>query len=575
MAARHSKTTKRPAAGDAPPGSSVGPSKRSKKSSSSKEERDAAARAKEELRLHQAIEKSIQKAIKEASIREVVSPTGQGVSQPGLAPPVTPTPPENVQGQDQNLPPLSPDGGSYVSPLQGEVREVLFGVQPVPSAPTVPAEAPPPQPSTSQAQGGGDIPLGSNISPELVSFLQAAIKKGVQAELQHRTSSWVSSACSQHEGEGSLLDVDHAATGVAGSSASPSVHLSLSGEEVREGDLSEDEDLAPDQPSFVGLFKPQLFRSLLHKAKLTTRLGSTSSQPSSSQTDTTPAVPLFEEPVIETEEIPGPSLFREVLRKQWAAPASGPNPNQLDRRLYNLAPELASLLQIPVVDPPVAALTSPANLAGAPEDNLRPEEKRLEQSLVKSHMASAWAARSALASSFFNRAAILWLRQLQDRLPVSDTRSQQDLSKILAALEFSADATLNSSRFAAKSIGSSVTARRLLWLRNWQADAKSKWRLATSAFEGPSLFGAPLEPLLIETKDKRRILPSVSRRSEHRSSNAPFRSFRTFNSYSGPRSPRAFSTRSRPPDRQGFHNQRGQPKRPFRGGRGRPFNRSR
>lgn len=518
------------------------------------------------------IEKSIQKAIKEASIREVVSPTGQGVSQPGLAPPVTPNPPETSQGQNQDLPPLSPDGGSYVSPLQGEVQEALFGVQPELSPPKVSAEAPPPQPTTSQAPagGGGDIPLGSTISPELVSFFQAAIKKGVQAELQHRTSSWVSSACSQLEGEGSHLDEDHAATGVAGSSASPSVHLSLSGEEARDGDLSDDEDLAPDQPSFVGLFKPQLFRSLLHKAKLTTQLGS--SQPSSSQGDTAAAVPLFEEPVIETEEIPGPRLFREVLRKQWATPASGPNPNQLDRRLYNLAPELASLLQTPVVDPPVAALSSSSNLAGPPEDNLRPEEKRLEQSLVKSHMASAWAAKSALASSFFNRAAILWLRQLQDRLPVSDTRSQQDLNKILVALKFSADATLNSSRFAAKSIGSSVTARRLLWLRNWQADTKSKWRLATSAFEGPSLFGAPLEPLLIETKDKRRILPSVSRRSEHRSSNAPFCSFRTFNSYSGPRSPRAFPPRSRPPDRQGFHNQRGHFKRPFRGGRGRPFN---
>lgn len=223
----------------------------------------------------------------------------------------------------------------------------------------------------------------------------------------------------------------------------------------------------------------------------------------------------------------------------------------------------------------MAALSASSNLAGPPEDNLHPEDKRLEQSLVKSHQASAWAAKAAMASSFFNRASILWLRQLQDRLTVSDTRSHQDLNKILAALEFSADATLNSSRFAAKAIGSSVTSRRLLWLRNWQADAKSKWRLATASFDSPSLFGVPLEPLLIETKIKRRILPNVSRRSEQRPSAALFRSFRPFDSsYSGTWSPRAFPPRSRPPDSQGSQAQRGQFRRLFRGGCGRPFRRS-
>lgn len=37
---------------------------------------------------------------------------------------------------------------------------------------------------------------------------------------------------------------------------------------MREQGLSEDEDLSPDKPS--GLFKQQVFRSLLHKAKITT-----------------------------------------------------------------------------------------------------------------------------------------------------------------------------------------------------------------------------------------------------------------------------------------------------------------
>lgn len=148
-----------------------------------------------------------------------------------------------------------------------------------------------------------------------------------------------------------------------------------------------------------------------------------------------------------------------------STPASGPNPNGLDRRLYNLAPDLSTLLRVPSVDAPVVALSAPSNLTGPPEDSLRPEDKHLEHSLVKAHQATAWSVKSAMAASFFNQASILWLRQLQERLPISDTRSHQDINKVLAALEYSADATLNTSRFAAKAIGSTVAARCLLRLR--------------------------------------------------------------------------------------------------------------
>lgn len=108
-------------------------------------------------------------------------------------------------------------------------------------------------------------------------------------------------------GDGSQLDQDLVSAGAADHSAA----ISLAGEDGREAELSEDED----QPSFVGLFKPQLFRSLLHKAKVTTRLGSISQPSPSEGTNPDSLVPLFEEPVVETEEIPGPKLFREVLNK--------------------------------------------------------------------------------------------------------------------------------------------------------------------------------------------------------------------------------------------------------------------
>lgn len=540
------------------------PAKRSKTSSSKSSE----SRSKEEMRLHQAIERSIQKAIKEASIKEIDPPT------PVLG--RTSTPARQSAESSAQAPGLSPDGeGSRVQNPE-QVNEALFGVQDDNSPPagrSPPAEAAPLENDPPQAEEGGSGPL---VSPELAAYIHQAILQGLAADRQRRTASWVSESPSQIDVEGSCLSTDGDKVPLwAHSVISASAHGSVLGEDLKDPDLSDDEDLSPDLPSFVGLFKPQMFRSLLHKAKLTTGLGSPPPAPSSGE-GTSQSIPLFEEPTIESEEIPGPKLFREVLTKQWSTPASGPNPNALDRRIYNMAPEVSSLLQVPTVDAPVAALSASSNPTGPPEEGLRPEERRLERILVKSHQGTAWSIKSALAASFFNRASILWLRQLQARLPVADTRSQQDINKVIAALEFSADATLNASRFAAKTLGTSITARRLLWLRQWQADVKSKWRLATAPFGGPHMFGASLEPLLVESRDKRKFLPAMSRRSDHRSPQSfpPFRG--SEGSYTGPRNQRPFSSRqSRPLDRQGFQPQRGQFKRPFCGGRGRPSRRSR
>lgn len=66
----------------------------------------------------------------------------------------------------------------------------------------------------------------------------------------------------------------------------------------------------------------------------------------------------------------------------------------------------------PTVDPPVVALSTPSVLTGPPEESLHPEDKRSEQSLVKAHQAAAWAIKASTAVSFFNKASLLWLRQL-------------------------------------------------------------------------------------------------------------------------------------------------------------------
>ncbi|XP_058015779.1 uncharacterized protein LOC131186316 [Ahaetulla prasina] len=291
---------------------------------------------------------------------------------------------------------------------------------------------------------------------------------------------------------------------------------SISGEEDAGEALSEDEGLGPEQPSFVGLFKPQLFRSLLFKALATTGLGSAQAPLTDSQVLPSTSSSLFVEPMVVAEAIPAPKMFVDVVQRQWSYPGSGPLPSATDKKFFNCAPDLENILQVPTVDAPVVALTTTSHVTGPENEALRPEDKRADQSLVKSHQASAWAIRSSMASSFFNRASIMWLRQLQGRLSSSDVRAHQDLNKVIAALEFSADSTLNAARFSAKAIGSTVTSRRLLWLRHWKADTRNKWRLASSAYAGSKLFGASLDPILVETKDKKKVLPSLSRRGELR-----------------------------------------------------------
>lgn len=206
----------------------------------------------------------------------------------------TATSSEPAAEQIQALPPLSPDGANYHLHCKRMFASPFLvpNLTPPPPQGQAAASSTPMGASPTPPPAGGNVPAGPNMAPELLTFLQAAIQKGVQVELQRRTSSWVAgSACSNVDLEGSLLEEGQVSPGVSAPSVAPSAHPSYADEDAWEGDLSDDEDLAPDQPSFVGLFKPQLFRSLLHKVKLTTRLGTTP-VPSIPSGDTGVSLPL-------------------------------------------------------------------------------------------------------------------------------------------------------------------------------------------------------------------------------------------------------------------------------------------
>lgn len=86
---------------------------------------------------------------------------------------------------------------------------------------------------------------------------------------------------------------------------------------------------------------------------------------------------------------------------------------------------------------------------------------------------------------------------------------------MVVATEFSADATLNAAKFASRAMASSITSHCLLWLCHWQADMRSKWRLGSAPFRGRNLFREALDPILVENKDRQKVLPSIHRRVDH------------------------------------------------------------
>lgn len=72
--------------------------------------------------------------------------------------------------------------------------------------------------------------------------------------------------------------------------------------------------------------------------------------------------------------------------------------------------------------------------------------------------------------------------------------------------------TTRRTKLAAKSMALSVSIRRVLWLRQWQADAASIHNLYALSFEGELLFGSSLEKIISKvTAGKSPFLPQDRR----------------------------------------------------------------
>ncbi|XP_070807546.1 uncharacterized protein [Pituophis catenifer annectens] len=373
------------------------------------------------------------------------------------------------------------------------------------------------------------------ITPRMRLMISEAIARGIAAGMQQNQQE--ASDHTPHEGQPPAPDNPRDVAALPRPlSPAPSMHSqeSLLDDEEPQGSMqSEDKGGTTDTLGFTGLFNPALFKTLLHRAKATARIeDSSASDPASGLSD--PNSLVFSEPTTDNEEIPSPKLFLDVIQQQWDQPGRYPGQSMTDKQFYNVAPNLTAALEMPTIDKPVAALACADIITNNLDEALNAEDRRAEVSLRKAYNSAAWAIKAATAASFFNRTSVLWLKEMQARIPATDLQAHQALNNLVMAAEYSADATLNSAKFASRSIFSSVTARRLLWLRYWQATVKFKWKLATAPFKGGNLFGEALEPVLIETEDKKKVLRSMCRRPDRRSKNTFSRAANTAHGFSQP-----------------------------------------
>uniref|UniRef100_A0A2D4HWM5 Uncharacterized protein n=1 Tax=Micrurus lemniscatus lemniscatus TaxID=129467 RepID=A0A2D4HWM5_MICLE len=120
-----------------------------------------------------------------------------------------------------------------------------------------------------------------------------------------------------------------------------------------------------------------------------------------------------------------------MVQRQWVQPGTYPNPSESDKRYYNVVTDLTEVLQLPMVDGPLTALTSSTFLSQDTVDTLKTEDRRAELTLHRAHQVVAWAVKATTTASFFNRVSLLWLRQMQARAPCDDQRFHQDINKVI------------------------------------------------------------------------------------------------------------------------------------------------
>ncbi|KAL8182177.1 UNVERIFIED_CONTAM: hypothetical protein K2H54_046619 [Gekko kuhli] len=154
--------------------------------------------------------------------------------------------------------------------------------------------------------------------------------------------------------------------------------------------------------------------------------------------------------------------------------------------------------------------------------------RKNEAALKKAHEAMSLAVCSAVALSNFTRATAIWADDLLHNPEVSLLDLRRTLLKMKHVAEFVADASQDNIQFCNRAQAANIIIRRNIWLKHWKADTLSKSNLAMEKSSGRFLFGeSNLDKVLVETKAKKKAMPSSSYRRERDNKPRTSHSFRS------------------------------------------------
>ncbi|KAL8181859.1 UNVERIFIED_CONTAM: hypothetical protein K2H54_032569 [Gekko kuhli] len=196
------------------------------------------------------------------------------------------------------------------------------------------------------------------------------------------------------------------------------------------------------------------------------------------------------------------------------------------KHLYSLPEETMEDLKVPLIDAPVVALHFGTVMPKDGENALKDAmDRKNEATLKKVHEAMSLAIRSAAALSNFTRATTISADDLLQNPEVSPLDLMRTLLKMKRVAEFAANVSQESIQFCARAQVANIIIRRNIWLKHWKVDKLSKSNLATEKFSGRLLFGkSNLDKVLVETREKKKAMPSSSYRHErdtkHRTSHS-------------------------------------------------------
>uniref|UniRef100_A0ACB8EKJ0 Uncharacterized protein n=1 Tax=Sphaerodactylus townsendi TaxID=933632 RepID=A0ACB8EKJ0_9SAUR len=221
--------------------------------------------------------------------------------------------------------------------------------------------------------------------------------------------------------------------------------------------LSDQEDLEEMQVTEQSsrLFKIEDYHYLLSKSVAALHLGEAKSSEGSSKRKSTSLHKgdgEFFPPHPDSKRIfPFPEYFETQVTNQWDKPAANNRcPNYL-RKLYDLPAYANNILQVPIIDGPVAALQSSGLVSKDGRGQIKDmQDRRSDQFCKRTHEATAMAIRASATASIVSRASIVWARKVLELIPPTETKAIEGVNRMLKAASFAADATLDAVTFSAR-----------------------------------------------------------------------------------------------------------------------------